>query len=203
MSPKFLSGPAEKRSIASLVEVPQVAAEGLGIHDVAADEMPFMPAAPLQIEEIVAAERERAQQDDVGVHPQPAMLVEHGVAEDVAEIADLRAGDDALEQALGQDVGGLPQLDPVRPQKFELLRRIAPHPDRVPGRAHRCGRGDEARVLRGVGQHLVKTVDLRQAVGAVEKRRDPRVEFAREPPPLGRVVDGGEERRQLAECLFG
>ena len=38
------------------------------------------------------------QQNHAGIHPQPAMLVEHGVAEDVAEIPDLGAGDDALER---------------------------------------------------------------------------------------------------------
>ena len=126
-------------------------------------------------------ERERPQQHHVGVHPQPAMLVEHRVAEEVAEIPDLRAGDDALEQAFRHDVVGPPQFDAVRPQEFELLGRIAPHPHRMPGRPHRCRRGDQGVVLRGVGQHLVEAMDLRQCrrAGAVQERRDPCVEFAR------------------------
>ena len=112
---------------------------------------PLMRAAPLQIEEIVAAERERAQQYDVGIHPQSAMLIKHCVAENVAEISDLRAGDDALEQASRHHILGGPHLDTQRQKEVELLRRIAPHPDRMPGRPHRCGRGDQAVMLGGIG----------------------------------------------------
>ena len=48
--------------------------------------------------EVLTVEREWAQHDDVRVHPQPAMLVKYGIAEDVAEITDFGAVDDALEQ---------------------------------------------------------------------------------------------------------
>jgi hypothetical protein len=53
------------------------------------------------------------------------MLVEHGVAEDVAEIPDLGAGDDALEHAARHHVGGGAYLDPMRPQELKLLWRSA------------------------------------------------------------------------------
>src|ERR1700730_12333355 len=39
-----------------LVEVSHMTAIRFGVHDVAADEMPLVPAAPLQIEEVVAME---------------------------------------------------------------------------------------------------------------------------------------------------
>src|SRR5580704_12938209 len=48
-----------------LVKVSHMAAEGFGVHDIAADEMPLVPAAPLQIEEVVAMEREGPQQHHV------------------------------------------------------------------------------------------------------------------------------------------
>ena len=58
-------------------------------------------------------------------------------------------------------------------------------------------------MLRGVGQHLVEAMDLRQGGGAVvEERRDPRVEFARQPAPLDRRVGGAQKRRQLQKPVF-
>jgi len=96
-------------------------AVGSGEHDIAADEMPLVAATPLQIKKVVAMERERPQQDDVTVHPQPAMLVQYGIAEEVAEIADLRAGEDALEQPSRHDIVGRVYLDPLRQQEFELF----------------------------------------------------------------------------------
>jgi len=112
--------------------------------------MPLFGTAPLQIEEMVAVERERTQQHDVRIHPEPAVLIKHRVAENVAEIADFRIGDDPFEQALWHDLVGGPDFDPVRPQELELMRRIAPHPHRVPDGPHRCGGGNEAGVLGGL-----------------------------------------------------
>ena len=148
--------------------------------------MTLMAAAPLQIEKMVAVKRERPQQHNIGVHPQPAMLVEQRISEDVAEIADLGAGDDALEHAPRHDIGGGAYFDPMRSQKFELLGRLAPDPHRVPGGPHRGRRGDEAVMLGRVRQYLVKAVNLRQPRAAVQERRDPCVQIARQPPPLRR-----------------
>ena len=47
-------------------------------------------------------------------------------------------------------------------------------------------RGNQAVMLGGVGQHLVKAMDLRQGRGsaAIQKWRNPRVEAARHSAPL-------------------
>src|SRR5262245_31742461 len=127
---------------------------------------------------------ERSQQDHVRVHPQPAVLVEHGVAEDVAEISDLGGRDDPLEQATRYNVVGWAHLDALRPQKLKPLRRIAPYPDRMACSPHRRGGGDQTAMSGLVGAHLVETVDLRKGRAATQKRCDPRVEFARQPASL-------------------
>src|SRR5215472_716063 len=87
-----------------LVQIAEMRAVLPGIDDIAADVMSDIAAMPLHVEEILAPEWKGPQHDDVAIHPKPAMLVEHGVAEDVAEVADLRARDDAVEQAAGKDV---------------------------------------------------------------------------------------------------
>ena len=188
-----------------LVKRAHVAAVGLGIDNVAADEMPFMPTPPLQIEEVVAAEWEWAQHHHVGVHPQPAMLVERGIAEDVGKIPDFGARDDALEQALRDNIRCIPQLDPVRREKIKLRRRIAPHPHRMPRRPHRLGRGDQARVLRRLGHHLVEAMDLREGrrIAVADERRDPLIERARLLPSVLWRVHGAQEWREREEFFFG
>jgi hypothetical protein len=60
------------------------------------------------------------------------MLVEGGIAEDIAEISDLRAGDDPIVQAARQHLLRGPELDPIGHQEFELLRRIGPYPTGCP-----------------------------------------------------------------------
>jgi hypothetical protein len=55
-----------------LVEVPQMRAVLPGIDDIAADEMPDIAAAPLQIEEMIALEGKGAQQDtSLSIHSPP------------------------------------------------------------------------------------------------------------------------------------
>src|SRR5260370_41829865 len=130
-----------------LVKGPEMAAVRRRKHDVAAYEVALMPATPLQVEEIVAAIWEGAQQYDVGIHPQSAMLIKHRVAENVAEISNLRTRDDALEKASRHHLLSGPHLDPFLHKEVELLRRIAPDRDRVPGRQHRCGRGSQPAML--------------------------------------------------------
>ena len=133
------------------------------------------------------------------------MLVERGIAEDVGKIPDFGAGDDALEQALRHDVRCVPQLDPVRREEFELRRCIAPHPHRMPRRPHRLGRGDEARMVRGLRQYLVEAMDLRQRrrIAVADEWRDPRVERARLVPPVLGRIRGPQERREREEFFFG
>jgi hypothetical protein len=71
----------------------------LCVNDVAANEVSLsITGSPLQVKEVIAVEREGSQQDDVGLHPQPAMLIESSVAKYVAEISYLGAGDDLVEQ---------------------------------------------------------------------------------------------------------
>src|SRR6266851_6446575 len=148
---KFLPARFEKTIERGLVKGPEMAAVRRRKHDVAADEVALMPATPLQVEEIVAAVWEGSQQYDVGIHPQSAMLIKRRVAENVAKISNLRTGHDALEEASRHHVLSGPHLDPLLHKEVELLRRIAPHLDRMPGRPHRCGRGNQAVMLGGFG----------------------------------------------------
>ncbi len=148
---KFLPARLEKKIERRLVKGPEMAAVRRRIHDVTADEVALMPATPLQVEEIVAAVWEGAQQYDIGIHPQSAMLIKRRVAENVAEISDLGTGNDALEEASRHHVLRGPHLDPLLHKEVELFRRIAPHLNRMPGRPHRCGRGNQAVMLGGVG----------------------------------------------------
>jgi hypothetical protein len=86
----------------NLIKSPEVKAVRLCVNDVAANEVSLSIAGPpLQVEEAIAVEREGAQQDDVSVHPQPAMLIKGRVAKYVAETSYLGAGDDLVEQGFG------------------------------------------------------------------------------------------------------
>src|SRR4030095_6764012 len=141
------------------VQSAEMARVWLAAHDVAEDEIPAMSAPPLQVEEMVAAEWEGTQQDHIGVHPQSALLVEHRIAKEVAEISDLRAGEDLLVESPRDHIVRGAKLNSVWQEKFELVRRIAPDRNRMSRGAHRGGRRDQAWMLRGVGQHFVEAVD--------------------------------------------
>src|SRR5712671_625993 len=171
------------------VKRPQMAAERRRVHHVATNEM-LLPvsAGPLQIEEMIAAEWKGPEQDNVRIHPQSAMLIEHRITENIAEIPDLRAGEYLLEHPTRHDVGCGSDIDAAFFQEFELFRRIGPHPHRMPSCPHRRSCGNQGAVFGALGEHLVKAMNLRQRGFApvIQEWRDPRIEFARRIAPLGR-----------------
>src|SRR5688572_33232877 len=142
--------------------------------------MSGVSAAPLQIEEVIAAKREGTQHHDVGVHPQPAVLVQGRVAKDVAEVSYLRARENLLVERARDYVVRRAKLDSVGCEKRELLGRVTPDANGMPCPHHRGGCGDQAWMLCGFGEHFVEAVNLRQRRVAIEVALNSRIERTRQ-----------------------
>ena len=135
----------------------------------------------------------------------PPCSIESRVAEDVAEVSDLRACRRSARRA---------RAGSLRPRREARLRGVretrasaASNSRREPGcpaLTHRGGCGDQAWMLCGLGKHFIEAVNLRQHRAAVvEVACDPRVERAGQLEPLLRPIGRAQKRRERQEPCCG